>query len=510
MTYRPDPPSKNRYASMALWIALSLLIVSLLLTGALLLTGGTLPPVVDLPGAGDIQTSPQLLAVVTPEPPIPSPTLTSTITPTPSPTEATTPTFTPTPSVRTIVNTSLLNVRSGPDTVYPIVTEAILGDAFTVMGRNPDGTWLRVCCVQSTQESWVATEFMALNAPVDTLPVLDVPPPPASAQGPSIALSSPVVGLPGDGGFGGPGDINPLTGQPLPSSLRTQRPIIVCVNNDIAARPHLGLSRADVVYEYLMEGFGITRFGAIFYSQDSDAIGPVRSARLINFYLGALYDAGLACSGASDRVRFALKNDAPFPYLDIDLDDPSNNRYSVSIGSDYRTRLRTSTPSLRKWLTDLGVEEVPSLRGFTFGDVPAGGAPATLVSIPYPTFTGSQVNYRYDPGSGRYLRFLGGEPHLDGNTNQQLAVDNVIIQVVPHEVTDIVEDALGSRSIRLNLFGSGRAIVVRNGLAFEGTWRSETRGDLPRFFDLSGNEVPLQPGKSWISIVPETYVVPYQ
>lgn len=236
----------------------------------------------------------------------------------------------------------------------------------------------------------------------------------------------------------------------------------------------------------------------------------VRSARLINFYLGALYDAGLACSGASDRVRFALKNDAPFPYLDIDLDDPSNNRYSVSIGSDYRTRLRTSTPSLRKWLTDLGVEEVPSLRGFTFGDVPAGGAPATLVSIPYPTFTGSQVNYRYDPGSGRYLRFLGGEPHLDGNTNQQLAVDNVIIQVVPHEVTDIVEDALGSRSIRLNLFGSGRAIVVRNGLAFEGTWRSETRGDLPRFFDLSGNEVPLQPGKSWISIVPETYVVPYQ
>ncbi|MCB0116665.1 MAG: DUF3048 domain-containing protein [Caldilineaceae bacterium] len=513
MTRRSTSSAKNRYAAIALVTALSVLILSMLLTGVLLLTGGSLPPVVDLPMIDNAGSIPQIIAAATPATPTSTPTDAPTPTITPTPTETSTPTITPTPAVRTVVNTSLLNVRAGPDTVYPILTEAVLGDAFTVLGRNEDGTWLRVCCVQSTQESWVATEFMALDAPIDTLPILETPEPPATPsaeENRSVAPSSPVVGLPGSGGFGGPGDVNPLTGQSLPAERRTQRPVIVCVNNDIAARPQLGFSRADIVYEYLMEGFGITRFSAIFYGQESETIGPVRSARLINFYLGALYDAGLACSGASDQVRFALKNDAPFPYLDIDLDDPSNSRYSVSVGSDYRTRLRTSTAGLRKWLADWGVERAPSLRGFTFGGVPDGGAPATLVNIPYPTFTGSQVSYRYDPGSGRYLRFLGGEPHLDGNSRQQLAVDNVIIQVVPHEVTDIVEDSLGSRSIRLNLFGSGKAIVVRNGLAFEGIWRSQTRGDLPRFFDLSGNEIPLQAGKTWISVVPETYVVPYQ
>ncbi len=38
-------------------------------------------------------------------------------------------------------------------------------------------------------------------------------------------------------------------------------------------------------------------------------------------------------------MRYALKHQAPFPYMDVDLDDASNTRYSVSVGSDYR-RLR--------------------------------------------------------------------------------------------------------------------------------------------------------------------------
>ena len=89
---------------------------------------------------------------------------------------------------------------------------------------------------------------------------------------------------------------------------------------------------------------------------------------------------------------------------------------------------------------------------------------------------------------------MSGGAHVDGNTGAQLAVDNVIVQYVPHQATDIVEDSLGSTSIRLDLFGSGQAIVFRDGQAFEGTWRSESRGDTPRFFDASGAEIPLKPG----------------
>jgi hypothetical protein len=204
---------------------------------------------------------------------------------------------------------------------------------------------------------------------------------------------------------------------------------------------------------------------------------------------------------------------APFAYLDVDLDDPNNTHYSISIGTGYRTRLRTSTPGLHQWLIDWELAQPARIRGFTFGPTHAvldQALPATDIAIPYPSSTGSNVEYRYDETAGQYLRWLGDEAHTDGNTGVQLALDNVIVQYVPHQDTDIVEDSLGSTSIRLNLFGGDRAIIFRDGLAFEGTWQSSSRGDTPRFLDQNGVEIPLKPGKTWISIVPARYEISYQ
>ncbi|MBV7330058.1 DUF3048 domain-containing protein [Chloroflexi bacterium TSY] len=424
------------------------------------------------------------------------------------------------------ISGDLVNVRGGPGTNYAVLGQVTVGNEVDIVGSNEDRSWWRVCCpVADAEESWIAASLIALEPvtnQVDLLaavPVVPAPPVPEIAispaggtggpnDGQAAALAAaPSPGLPGAGGFGAPGGTNPLTGLGLPAGRGGQRPIIVCINNDFATRPQFGTSQADVMYEYLMEGYGITRFSGVFYGDDVGQIGPVRSARLINYYMGALYNAGLACSGASDGVRFILKHQSPFPYMDVDLDDPSNTRYSSSIGSDYRTRLRTDTGRLRRWLADWGVETPASLRGFTFGGLAGGGRPATNINIPYPG--GSRSSYQYDGGSGRYLRFLGRAAHVDGNTGAQLSVENVIIQYVPHETTDIVEDSLGSLSIRLNLFGSGRAIVFRDGQAFEGTWRSDSLGDMPRFFGPDGSEVPLKPGRSWISVVPFNYTIGY-
>jgi len=290
----------------------------------------------------------------------------------------------------------------------------------------------------------------------------------------------------------------------MDSARLGQRPLLVCINNDKAARPQYGFPQADVVYEYLMEGNAITRFTAIYWGQDAERIGPVRSARLINYYMTSLYDGALVASGASDRVRYILKREAPFPYLDIDLDDPANNRYTFSLGRDYRTRLQTSTAGLRQWLARIEREGAPRIRGFTFGDTPA-GAPGNRVHIPYPP--SSVVDWIYDPGSGRYLRLVRGNPTLDGASGQQISAANVVVQFVPHEITDIIEDSLGSRGIRINLYGEGRAIVLRDGVAVDGRWRSPTRGHTPEFFDAAGNPVPLKPGNMWIQVVPTHYEV---
>ncbi len=431
---------------------------------------------------------------------------------TPTHTPSPVPTDTPTPmQPEAVVSVDALNLRAGPGTNYSIIDQVRAEQRFRITGRNEAGDWLRVCCpAGENTESWINAAFAQSNLPIKDLPVTQSPP----TSTPTILvpdLTQIDPSLPGPGGVAPPSGTNPLTRQPLAAGRNVQRPIVVCINNDIAARPQFGLSRADVMYEYLMEGFSLTRFSAVFYGADSEQIGPVRSARLINYYMGSLYDAGLFCSGASDSIRTKLKaNDALFPYLDVDIDDPDNNRYSFSVGTDYRTRLRTNSDLLRLWLAEWGVDQAPLLQGFTFGRPVEGGTPAGSIKIPYPSVTASQVAYRYDEGSGRYWRFLGGAAHRDGNNGQQIAVENVIVQYISHNPVNIVEDSFGNLSLHIGLFGTGKALVFRDGLAFEGSWRSNSGGELPRFFSADGSEIPLKAGRSWISIVPLTYEIAYQ
>ncbi|NIP43226.1 MAG: DUF3048 domain-containing protein, partial [candidate division Zixibacteria bacterium] len=48
-----------------------------------------------------------------------------------------------------------------------------------------------------------------------------------------------------------------------------------------SARPQWGLSLADHVYEYYLEK-GITRFIAIFFGNNAERAGPIRSGRLFD------------------------------------------------------------------------------------------------------------------------------------------------------------------------------------------------------------------------------------
>jgi len=279
----------------------------------------------------------------------------------------------------------------------------------------------------------------------------------------------------------------------------------VVVNNSPVARPQYGLSAADVVYEYLMDGWYVTRFTAIFYGNEGERIGPVRSARLINEQMTPQYQAALVASGASDEVRYILKYTVHFPYLDIDLDDPCNCTYSFTIGNHWETRLQTQTALLHPWLSDWGQERAPNLNAWPHSEGPPGSTPASQVHIPYPS--NSVVGWRYDSGSGRYLRSVCGAPHVDAGTGQQLSAANVIVLYAHHELTDMVEDALGTKGVRIVLRGSGPVKVLRDGVAIEGTWRAEDPNQPPHFFDAGGREIPLKPGNTWVQVVPTNYNV---
>jgi hypothetical protein len=291
---------------------------------------------------------------------------------------------------------------------------------------------------------------------------------------------------------------NPLTGLNVEdASVLRRRPLFVVINNDKIARDvHYGLADAELVFEYIMEGRAVTRFTAVYLAAESAQIGPVRSARLINWYLTPQYGGALVASGAGQDVRWWLKEKMEAPYLDIDLDDPGNSVYSFSLGTDYRTRLQTSTAKLRQWLADWDVKQDPQLPGFAFSaDAPAGDSGGS-VSIDFP----ATVNWIYDAASGTYLRAFGDVPHLDAASGQQLSASNVIVVTMPHEATDYVEDSLGTTSIRIIPVGEGPATILRDGVSISGIWRAGDK-EMHQFVDMAGNPIALKLGNSWIEVV---------
>jgi len=303
---------------------------------------------------------------------------------------------------------------------------------------------------------------------------------------------------------------NPLTGLPVSDpKVLVRRPLFVAVGNDPEARAvHYGFTEADLVYEYIMEGRAVTRFTLAFLANESERIGPLRSGRLVNFHLTPQYGGALAVSGAQGQINWFLTFKMAAPYLNVDLDDPSQVKYAYNIWGlapskdlEYLTRLWTSTDRLRRWLSDKKAEQDPKLVGFTFSETAPAGAPAKSASIPFP----AAVTWTYDPTSGRYLRSMGGAAHKDGASGKQLSAANVIIQTVAHEKTEYWEDAI-STSIRIVTVGEGPVTILRDGVAIKGTWRA---GDttMPEFFDPAGKPIALKPGNSWFELVaPETAV----
>ncbi len=334
-----------------------------------------------------------------------------------------------------------------------------------------------------------------------------VEPPPSPTPAPTdtpapVALPTPTAR---------PENIAPYTGLPVddPAPLR-ELPIFVCINNDPAGRAsHHGLSQADLVYEYIVDGFTLTRITAMYQSRSVERIGPVRSARMPNVWMTYSYDGVLACSGAGNDMRYLLKHEVGFPYLDADIDDPSNNVYFFSIGSDYRTRMQISTDGVRRWLANTGRAKEWQRPGFEFSEEPSTNfaGEATTINITYPG--GNSVEWRYDASRGGYIRFQAGAQQIDLGNNQPILAQNVIILVARHELTNMVEDSLGTLGVNVELYGFGDFRIFRDGKVYEGTWRADPENP-PRWFGPGEALIPLKPGQSWLQIIRELPEVRYQ
>ncbi len=69
------------------------------------------------------------------------------------------PSPTPVPKPVVVVNSDRVNVRAGPGTVYAVIGQVTRGSRLEVQGRNPDGDWWQVCCVND-QIGWITDSLV--------------------------------------------------------------------------------------------------------------------------------------------------------------------------------------------------------------------------------------------------------------------------------------------------------------------------------------------------------------
>lgn len=342
-------------------------------------------------------------------------------------------------------------------------------------------------------------------------------------------------------GVVGPDDfaanINPLTGLSVadPSQL-DRRPMVVKVSNNPAiVRPQAGIGAADLAFEHYTEA-GITRFSLIFYSQAPERVGSIRSARLIDYELVPMYEGLLAFAGASVGVdkriygsesvaAFYCNSDEAFssclagvnatgPVGSLPPSEFAERAYKgVLYGRPYYFRderipvphnLFVNPQALWLLAAENGQAQRPDLRGMAFHPEPQ-GTPTGAGQYAQVRYQTTLVEWHYDPPTSRYYRSTDGQLHLDANTAEQVSAANVAIVYAGHYLTDIVESEYQGNvnwSVQITVWPGGDAVILRDGVRYEGRWLRPSRPELLSFQTHDGEIIYLKPGNTWFQLVP--------
>jgi hypothetical protein len=303
-----------------------------------------------------------------------------------------------------------------------------------------------------------------------------------------------------------PDNVNPLTGLVVADpTIMNRRPVMIKVSNfPREGRPHAGLSKADIVFDYSV-GEGGDRYLAVYYSQDSDNVGPVRSGRLVDRWLVSMYQGILGMKLA---------------YIDVlnEIDDELG--YYRVVNASYKSCPAMCqfdySPSAISWfansaeMTNYYLKESgeasfkPNLDGMSFNSIPpANGADGHEFTMHFGH--NNEGQWIYDSATKKYKRWIENMlsedaynmiPLVDRNTGEQLAFSNVIVMFATYETLNN-KDTIHEVDLQ---GASGKILLFRDGQKYEGTWKS-TRSDVPlQFFDQNGNPLDLQPGNTWINI----------
>lgn len=281
---------------------------------------------------------------------------------------------------------------------------------------------------------------------------------------------------------GGP---SPLSGLPGGEG----KPVVmVKYGNSRPDRPHYNLNQSDLFYVEEVE-WGLTRIAAMFNSKFPSVVGPTRSARISDLELLEQFTTpGLAYSGANDVLLKAIRKSQS---ISLSPSDRSSFYYrNLSKAAPHNQLLRLSTMMAKE--TKVGVVKDV---GLTFNATPATGGTKT---------TSFQASWSSARVSGTWtgktwIVSFDGSLHRDAVNKGFLTPKTVVMQYVERKETKF-GDKFGGKTPLLKSVGAGRAIVLRNGQSFDGTWSRPTNTSGTTFL-FAGAQIPFDVGQVMIVLV---------
>jgi hypothetical protein len=280
------------------------------------------------------------------------------------------------------------------------------------------------------------------------------------------------------------GPINPLLGTEATDEAVLARPaMVVKIDNHPKARPQIGLNQADIVFEENVEG--LTRFAAVFHSQGSDPVGPIRSGRFQDINLvGSLNQPLFVWSGGNPQVTTAIRNSDL-----VDLSYTVANKDGGFARDSSRPaphNLIAETTKLWTLAPDGAVAPKQQFEYRTESDANASSSDA--VDGVRVSMDGVKVQWLWSGDDGLWLRSQDGKPHLD-SADVQVGAPNVVVLEVEYS---------NAYSPTAKTVGSGKAYVFTNGVVYVGSWERTDRLSTYVLRDAAGAVIKLTPGRSFI------------
>lgn len=319
----------------------------------------------------------------------------------------------------------------------------------------------------------------------------------ATVVGDKIKSEPPVSAKDGNNNRGNEDTINdkednrsPLSGLYTDKEISNVKPVAIMFDNHPGARWQAGLNQAEIVYEIPVEG-PYTRYVGVYLINEPENIGPVRSTRPYFVETILQYDPVYVRCGGSEEGKAYVKR-----YGVSDIDGLVSNSFWRSDKKKAPHNLYTSMQNIRKEQEKSGHNSYRQLDEYKFykEDTDIDGNSNENVLIKYNK--DNETKYAYNSTKKVYERYKDGSVHIDENDSSTITAKNIIIQKVN---TKVIDDE-GRKKV--DVVGSGSGIYITNGKSQEINWRKNSANDKTIYTDKYGLEIDLNPGITWIQLVP--------